>query len=74
MLYVLDEPEHTVMLPEMLPGVAGKGVTVTARVCAVELPQLLFAVTVTFPLVELAVALIELVVEVPLQPPGKIQV
>ena len=48
--------------------------TVTASVAAADDPHALLAVTVTFPLVALAVALIEFVVEVPVHPPGRVQV
>lgn len=72
--YVFEEPEQMVALPEILPGVAGTGVTVTANACAVELPHELFAVTVMFPLLAPAVVFMELVVDVPLQPPGNVQV
>jgi hypothetical protein len=48
--------------------------TVTAKVCGVEEPQVLFAVTVIFPLVELAVVVNELVVEEPVHPAGVVQV
>ena len=48
--------------------------TVTVNVCAALLPHELLAVTVIFPLVELAVVLIELVVELPDQPEGNVQV
>lgn len=60
--------------PVIVPGVAGMGVTVTANVLAGDDPQALFAVTVIFPLVALAVAVMELVLEVPVQPPGSTQV
>ena len=63
-----------VVLPEIVPGVAGVVFTVTTIVCAGELPQILFAVTVTFPLVILAVVLIDVVVDVPVHPPGRVQV
>jgi hypothetical protein len=42
-------PEHTPVLPVMAPGVAGIEVTVTAEVWALLVPQVLPAVTVTFP-------------------------
>jgi hypothetical protein len=51
----------------------GRIFTVINRVCAVDGPHELLAVTETFPLVELAVALIEVVVDVPVQPPGNVQ-
>jgi len=62
--------EQTVTLPVMDPGVAGVGLTVTASVCTVEEPQVLLATTVTFPLDEPAVALMEFVTDDPVQPDG----
>ena len=55
-------------------GEAGAEVTVTASVCAFELPHELFAVTEIFPLLAPAVALILVVVEVPVHPFGKVHV
>ena len=70
---MLELPEQTAVLPVIAPGVAGMPLaTVTANVCAAEAPQVLAAATETFPLA-LAVAVIELVVDVPVQPPGIIQ-
>ena len=60
--------------PVIAPGWAGRLTGVTANVCAVDVPQELVAVTVMFPLVALAVAVMEVVVEVPVHPPGKTQV
>ena len=37
------------ILPVIVPGCAGTGLTVTAKFCAGPLPQLLFAVTEIFP-------------------------
>ena len=52
----------------------GNGFTVTVVVDeAAEVPQALVAVTEIFPLVALAVVIIEFVVEVPVQPPGNVQ-
>ncbi len=68
------DPAQTVAFPVMPPGVTGVGVTVTGRVAAAELPQELFAVTVMFPLVAPAVRVILLVVLVPVQPRGAVQV
>ena len=62
------------MVPEILPGVEGTVFTVAANVDAALLPQAFAAVTVMFPLVALAVVLMELVVEEPLQPEGNVQV
>ena len=45
---------------------------VTANVRAVEVPQVLLAVTEMFPLVVLAVAAMEFVVDVPVHPPGSV--
>lgn len=63
-----------VELPPIVPGVAGVAADVTANVWAGDAPQLLLAVTVMFPLDALAVEVIELVVEVPVQPLGNAQV
>ena len=60
--------------PLIGPGCAGVLFTVTANVCAGDEPQILLAVTETFPLVILAVVLIELVVEVPVHPEGSVHV
>ena len=70
----MELPEQTVALPVIIPGWAGMTLTVTASVAAADDPHALLAVTVTFPLVALAVALIEFVVEVPVHPPGRVQV
>ena len=72
--YVFVVPEQIVTVPEIVPGVVGIVFTTTANVCALEFPQALFAVTVMFPEVALAVALIEFVVDVPVQPPGIVHV
>lgn len=61
-------------LPEIAVGVAGIDVTVTDNVCPMEEPQELSAVTVMFPLVALAVVLIELVTELPVHPEGNVHV
>jgi hypothetical protein len=72
--YVFVVPEQIVVVPEIVPGVVGIVFTVIAKVCAVEFPQVLLAVTVIFPDVALAVAEILFTVEVPVQPPGNVQV
>ena len=61
-------------VPLIAPGVAGTVFTTIACDEAAEVPHPLLAVTVTLPAVELAVAVIELVVDVPVQPLGKIHV
>lgn len=48
--------------------------TTTASVLTDDKPQELFAVTLIFPLVELAVVVMLLVVDVPVQPDGNVQV
>jgi hypothetical protein len=60
-------------LAEMV-GALGLGLTVTDKLCAVLLPHALLAVTVIIPPLAPAVALILLVEEVPVQPPGKVHV
>ena len=58
----------------MAPGNVGVESTITASDCAAELPQVLLAVTKILPPALPAVVDIEFVVELPLQPLGKVQV
>jgi len=58
----------------MVPGWAGAVVTETLRVLAVLVPHAFDAVTEIVPPVAPAVALIELEVELPVQPDGKVHV
>ena len=58
------------MIAPVVAGVVG----VTANVDAVVTTQAPTAATLTLPDVVLGVAVIELVVEVPVHPPGKVQV
>ena len=74
MLYVLELPEQIVVVPLIAPGVAGVAFTTIACDEADEVPQALLAVTVMFPEVVLAIAVIELVVDVPVQPLGNVHV
>ena len=74
MLYVVAAPEHGVAVPVIAPGVPMAPLTVMAKVLAVEDPHVLFAVTLTLPEVALVVVVILVVVDVPVQPPGKVQV
>lgn len=60
--------------PAIVPGIAGAEPKLTANVWADELPHALFAVTVTLPPPVPAVAFILLVVELPLQVLGSVQV
>lgn len=74
-LYVLRLESQTVLFPEIGPGIAGAVVlTETESVCAAELPQLLFAVTLIVPPDAPAVVLMLLVEDDPLQPAGNVQV
>ncbi len=52
----------------------GNPFTAIGNIAAAEFPQVLFAVIVIFPLVELAVVVIEFVVDVPLHPLGNVHV
>ena len=72
MVYVLVLPEQLTVFPLTVPGVDGEVLTVTTSDCAADEPQVLLAVTVTLPLVELTVLVIELEEEVPVHPLGKV--
>ena len=67
-------PAQSVPDGVIVPGVAGPEPLLTVSVCAVELPQPMLAVTETVPPFAPVVALILNVVEVPLQPFGRVQV
>jgi hypothetical protein len=69
----MELPAQTVSLPLMDAGVDGVARTLTARVSAGESPQAFEAATVTFPPVAPALAWMEFVLELPVQPPGKVQ-
>ena len=60
--------------PLIDPGAEGTLLTVTANDWELEDPQELLATTDTLPPVELAVARIELVVELPVHPLGSVHV
>ena len=62
------------LLPEIVPGCTGAAFTVTAKLCTGELPHPLLATTVRLPLLVPAVAEIVLVLLLPDQPPGDVQV
>jgi hypothetical protein len=64
---------QTLSGPEIMPGVAGEDAAVTFSVCAKLFPQVLFAVTEMVPPPVPCVAVMLLVVDVPLQPFGKLQ-
>ena len=74
MEYVLEEPEQMVAVPLIAPGVAGGVFTAMACDDAALVPHEFVAVTVTLPLVALAVVLMLLVVDVPVHPLGNVQV
>ena len=61
------------LAPLMEPGVVGMEFTVIACDEEAEVPQPFVAVTLMLPLVASAVALMLVVVDVPDQPPGKVQ-
>jgi hypothetical protein len=64
---------QTLAFPEIAPGCAGVPLLdITLTLLVAEAPQLLLAETVMSPLVEDAVALMEVEVEVPLHPDGKV--
>lgn len=62
------------VVPLIAPAIAGIVFTVMACDDAADVPHALVAVTVMLPAVELAVAVIELVVDVPVQPLGNVHV
>jgi hypothetical protein len=62
-----------VLKPVIEPGVEGAVIIETGNIEAALLPQALFAITLTFPLVEPAMADIDVVEEVPVHPLGKVQ-
>ena len=70
MEYVCDEPEQTLALPLIVPGCAGKVVTVTLRLRVELVPQLLLAATETEPLLPEVINVMLFVVEVPVHPDG----
>ena len=74
MLYVFKLPAQTVAFPLMVPGMAGAEFTVTLNICAADDPQAFCAITVISPFAGLAVVEIEVVVEEPTQPEGKVHV
>lgn len=68
-------PEQIGVVPLIIPGVAGiAALAVTAKVFAELLQVALFAITVIFPLVAEATPVMEVTVDVPVHPPGKVQV
>ena len=66
-------PTQGVALPLIRPGGGGVAPGATASVLAGELPQPLTAATVMLPAAALVVAVIAVVEEEPLQPPGSVQ-
>ena len=71
---VFDSPVHATTSPLMEPGWSGMLFTVTVKVFTGDDPHMLLAVTETFSVVGLTVALMELEVDVPIHPVGKFQV
>ena len=60
------------MFPDITPGSEGVGLTETANVCGMVVPQALMAATEIVPPELPTVATIEVVVELPDQPEGKV--
>jgi hypothetical protein len=73
-LYILDEPEQTRVLPLIELSAPSVGVTVMERICAEPVPQEFVAVTIKFPLFIFAVVLIIFVPEIPVHPEGVVHV
>ena len=71
---MLELAEQIVVVPLIEPGVPGIVFTTMAWEDDAEVPHTLVAVTVILPLAELAIAAIELVVDVPVQPLGNVHV
>jgi len=74
MLYASGEPWQTDVSPVMVPGWGGNAVTETLSVRAVLVPHAFVAVTEIVPPAEPAVAFMDVEVELPLQPDGKVHV
>ena len=71
---VFDSPVHATTSPLIEPGWSGMLFTVTVKVFAGDDPHMLLAVTEIFSLVGCTVVLMELEVEEPVHPVGKVQV
>ena len=71
MLYVCEDPWQTEVAPEMVPGCESAVVTVTGKVCGELVAQALLEVTEMVPPVAPAVAVIDVEVELPVQPEGR---
>lgn len=72
---VTEPPVQSVTGPlTPIVGLAGAAFTVTANVCMGDEPHKLFAVTAMLPPTKLAVVVIVVVVDVPVQPLGNVQV
>ena len=74
MLYVWAEPWQTDVAPDIVPGWEGSAVDDTVKVRAVLAPHELLAVTEIIPPDAPGVAVIDVEVELPLQPDGNVQV
>ena len=74
MLYVSIEPWQTEVAPVIVPGWEGVVITDKPNILAVPEPHELFAATPMVPPVEPAVTVIEVEVELPLHPEGRVQV
>ena len=70
----MDEPWQTGVAPVIIPGWAGTVVTDTLKVREMPAPHELLAVTEIVPPVAPATAVIDVEVELPVQPVGKVHV
>lgn len=70
----MDDNEHTVEFPFMLPAESGAELTETLLLAEADEPQLLFAVTVIIPPDIPATAFKIFVAEFPVHPPGNVHV
>ena len=69
---MIEVPSHTVDDGDAVDPTVGNCFTSTVNVCGDELPQALFDLMLITPPVEEEVASMELVVEEPVQPDGKV--
>ena len=71
---MFDEPWHTDVDPVIVPGWAGVVATDTLNVLAVPVPHELFATTEMVPPADPATAVMDVEVELPVQPAGNVHV
>jgi hypothetical protein len=74
MLYSLIPDAQMFVSPLILSEIVGAEFTVTDNICTADKPQSFLAETVMFPLVLFAVAVIEFMVDEPVQPTGNVHI